>query len=160
MEKPYAELSEPEKLARLKQYAEGFNASETLKFFGVRIEFPDTEHVRAVIDPVLDGHRGGLGSQALNGGVLAGLFDLTIGVCAALVDPAKKSATIQLAVQFERPVVGERISAEARIDRAGGTNIFASAQVFDEAGQVCARAQGIVRISRSRWDKAGSPAVN
>src|SRR5699024_6548403 len=97
---------------------------------------------------------------AINGGVLAALFDLSIGVCGALVDPGRRSATIQLSMNFERPVTGDRIHAEAKIDRAGGTNIFASAVIFDESGQPCARAQGVVRISRSGWQNGASPAVN
>lgn len=156
----YAELSEVEKLERLKTYADGFNQSETLKFFGVRVEFPDSARARAVIDPVQPGHRGGLGSQAINGGVLAALFDLVIGICGALVDPAQRSATIQLSMSFERPVVGARVWAEASIDRAGGSSIFASAVIYDAQDQACARAQGVVRISRERWQNPGSPAVN
>lgn len=156
----YAELEEAEKLKRLAVYADGFNQSETLGLFGVRIEFPDTRRVRAIIDEVRPGHRGGLGSDAINGGVLAALFDLTIGVCGALVDPARRSATLQLSMNFERPVTGDRVTAEAHIDRAGGTNLFASAVIFDAAGQACARSQGVVRLSRSAWANAGSPAVN
>jgi hypothetical protein len=37
------------------------------------------DRVRAVIDPVLPVHRGGIGTEAVNGVVLAGLFDLVIG---------------------------------------------------------------------------------
>jgi|SRR5690554_381518 len=159
-EMAYAELPEAEKLKRLAAYADGFNQSATLGLFGVRIEFPDTQRVRAIIDEVRPGHRGGLGSDAINGGILAALFDLTIGVCGALVDPARRSATIQLSMNFERPVTGDRITAEAHIDRAGGTNLFASAVIFDAAGEVCARGQGVVRLSRSGWANAGSPAVN
>jgi uncharacterized protein (TIGR00369 family) len=156
----YADLPESEQLKRLEAYADGFNRSETLGLFGVRIEFPDTRRVRAVIDDVRPGHRGGLGSEAINGGVLAALFDLTIGVCGALVDPSRRSATIQLSMNFERPVTGNRITAEASLDRAGGANLFASSVIYDEAGQACARGQGVVRISRSGWANGGSPAVN
>jgi len=147
----------PEQLAL---YAEGFNASQTLALFEVHIDFPTTELVRATIDPVKPGHRGGLGSDAVNGGVLAALFDLTIGVSAALVDPARRSATMQLSMQFERPVRGDKVIAEAWVNRAGRTNIFSGAHIKDENGQVCAHGQGVVRLSSQTWQQGGTPAVN
>lgn len=72
----------PEQLAR---YAAAFNESETLKHFGVKVGFPDPETCEVVLDPVQQSQRGGLGSDAVNGGVLAAIFDLVIGCAPALV---------------------------------------------------------------------------
>ncbi|MHB8879714.1 MAG: hypothetical protein ACYC8T_39000 [Myxococcaceae bacterium] len=56
---------------QLARYAELFNASLSLNHFGVRLSFPDTETVRVDLSPVRPEHRGGLGTDAVNGGVLA-----------------------------------------------------------------------------------------
>ena len=66
-------------LDSLRALGDMWNASASMKHFGARLEFERVDRVRAVIDPVLPVHRGGLGTDAVNGVVLAGLFDLAIG---------------------------------------------------------------------------------
>lgn len=147
-------------LELLSRYADQFNRSETLKFFGVQIAFPSLEHLEVRLDSIRDEHRGGLGTTAVNGGVLAAIFDLAIGCTAALVDPTRRSATMQLSMSFERPVFGNSLRAEGRIDSARKLVLFSSAQIFDSAGIECARCQGVVRISNLPWQSGQSPAVN
>ncbi len=144
----------------LERYSKSFNKSETLAFFNTRVEFPDVYRVQAIIDELKSGHMGGMGKMAaVNGGVLAALYDLVVGCSAALVDPARRSATIQLSMNFERPVTGDEIIAEATVDRAGKTLVFSSARILDGQGRVCSHGQGVVRMSKRGWDN-GSPAVN
>ncbi len=147
----------PELLAR---YAERFNASRTMRFLGVTIDFPAGDRVRATMAEIRPEHRGGLGSEAVNGGVLAAVFDLVIGCTPALLDPTRRSATMQLSMSFLRPVTGDSFRAEAWIDRAGTRTIFASAQILDARGDLCARAQGLSKISKLPWSNKGTPAVN
>ena len=146
----------PEQLAR---YAEHFSNSAALKAFGVRVSFPDGDRVHAVIDPVRPEQRGGLGMEAVNGGVLAAMFDLVIGCAGALVDPTKRTATMQLSMSFERPVLGHKLLAVAKIDSAGKTTLFASAHIEDEDGKVCARCQGLVKLSQVPWKSGVSPGI-
>jgi uncharacterized protein (TIGR00369 family) len=143
----------------LDAYARGFNRSATLRFFGVELDFPDERTVRCRLD-VRDDHRGGLGSDAINGGILAAIFDLAIGCTAALVDPGRRSATVQLSMNFEQPVRGGKLVALGRIDRAGGSTAFSSATIEDERGVICARAQGVVRLSREPWAAGSHPGIN
>lgn len=134
------------------RYARAFNESEVLGMFGIEIQFPDLETVEAVIDEARPGHMGGLGDhQAINGGVLAALYDLVLGCSAALVDPRRRSATVQLSMNFERPVLGSEVRARAKVDRAGRTLVFSSAEILDGRGEVCSRATGVVRISQKLW---------
>ncbi len=144
----------------LARYAERFNRSGTLKFFGARVAFPSREHLEVRLDSIRPEHRGGLGTSAVNGGVLAAIFDLAIGCTPALLDPTRRSATMQLSMSFERPVFGNSLRAEARIDSARKLVLFASARVFDAEGIECARCQGVVRISNLPWQSGESPAVN
>jgi uncharacterized protein (TIGR00369 family) len=140
-------------------YANSFNESLTLRFFGARVEFPTVDRVRVVL-PVKPDHRGGLGSEAVNGGIIASIFDLTISCTSALVDPRRRSATIQLSMNFERGLRGAVVVGDGWIDRAGGTTMFSSAEIKDESGQVCARCQGILRMSESHWENGVSPSIN
>lgn len=147
----------PEQLAR---YADHFNKSETLRYFGVKISFPaGGEICRCVLDPILPPHRSGLGTEAVNGGVLAAIFDLALGAAAALVDPVRRSATIQLSMSFMRPVTGNSFRVDAVVDRAGKRALFTSATLYDEKDTPCARAQGVVQLGDGNWP-GDSPAVN
>lgn len=157
MSTPRAPRPTPEQLAR---YAELFNASETMKHFGVRIHFPDAETVEAVLDPIQPSQRGGLGSDAVNGGVLAALFDLTIGCAPATIDPTRRSATVQLSMNFMRGVRGDKLVARGRVDRAGSTLIFCSSEILDAKGELCATCTGMVRLSELKWASGESPAIN
>lgn len=147
----------PEQLAR---YAEKFNQSLTLKAFGARLSFPDQETVEVLIDPIRPEQRGGLGTDAVNGGVLAAMFDLVIGCTPALLDPTRRTATVELSMHFMRAVGGQRLRARAKVDRAGEVLCFSSAQILDDQGQVCATAHGIARRSEQKWAGGDSPAVN
>jgi uncharacterized protein (TIGR00369 family) len=139
-------------LDSLRALAELWNAAPAMKHFGARLEFTRVDRVRAVIDPVLPIHRGGLGTDAVNGVVLAGLFDLVIGTVGWLTRPDTRSATVNLSMSFFRPTHGDRVSAEARLVRGGMHLIFASAEIFDGEGKVSARCDGTCAIALGKAD--------
>jgi uncharacterized protein (TIGR00369 family) len=145
---------------QLDRYAELFNQSQSLRFFGVRVSFPEGRKCVVTLPEVRSEHLGGLGTSAINGGIIAALFDLVIGCTPALLDPTKRCATLQLSMSFQRPLTGNNVRAEAEIDSYGKNTLFASARVLDAEGQVCARAQGVVRLSTIPWASGESPAVN
>ncbi|WP_224365740.1 PaaI family thioesterase [Hyalangium versicolor] len=145
---------------QLDRYAELFNKSQTLSFLGCRVSFPEGRKVVVSIPEVGPQHLGGLGTSAINGGIIAALFDLVIGCTPALLDPTRRCATLQLSMSFQRPLTGKTVRAEAEIDSYGKNTLFASARVLDGENQVCARAQGVVRISTLPWASGESPAVN
>jgi uncharacterized protein (TIGR00369 family) len=145
---------------QLDRYAEQFNQSQTLRFFGVRLSFPEGRKAVVTLPEIRPEHRGGLGTSALNGGIIAALFDLAIGCTPALLDPTRRCATLQLSMSFQRPVMGHTVRVEAEIDSHGKNTLFASARILDDQGTVCARAQGVVRLSTLRWASGESPAIN
>ena len=147
----------PQQLAR---YAELFNASQTMKHFGVKIHFPDADTVIARLDPIRPEQRGGLGSDAVNGGVLAAMFDLCIGCAPATIDPTRRSATVQLSMNFMKGVRGDVLIAKGRVDRAGNVLVFCSAEIRDGEGNLCATGTGLVRLSEMKWAQGESPAIN
>jgi uncharacterized protein (TIGR00369 family) len=136
----------------LRALAEMWNASPSMKHFGAKLDFERVDRVRAVIDPVLDIHRGGLGTDAVNGVVLAGLFDLVVGTVGWLTRPDTRSATVTLAMSFYRPTRGNRIVAEARLIRAGMNLVFAAAEIFDGEGKATARCEGTCAIALGKSD--------
>ena len=129
-----------------------WNASPAMRHFGARLEFERVDRVRAVIDPVLPVHRGGLGTDAINGVVLAGLFDLVIGTVGWLTRPDTRSATVHLAMSFFRPTRGDRLVAEARVVRSGLNLVFAAAEIFDAEGRPTARCDGTCAIALGKPD--------
>ena len=141
-------------LASLRALGEIWNVSPPMKHFGARLEFERVDRVRAVIDPVLPVHRGGLGTDAVNGVVLAGLFDLVVGTVGWLTRPETRSATVNLAMSFFRPTRGDRVVAEARLVRAGLNLVFAAAEILDAEGRVTARCDGTCAIAFGKSDVA------
>jgi uncharacterized protein (TIGR00369 family) len=139
-------------LDSLRALGKMWNASASMQHFGARLDFERVDRVRAVIDPVLPVHRGGMGTEAVNGVVLAGLFDLVIGTVGWLTRPDTRSATVNLAMSFFRPTHGDRIAAEARLVRGGMNLIFASAEIFDGEGRVSARCDGTCAIALGKTD--------
>src|SRR3954449_5560493 len=97
---------------QLETYARRFNENIALQAFGLRMDPPGNDRVIIRLDPILPPHRGGLGTSAVNGGVLAAIFDLAIGSTPALIDPTRRTATMQLSISFEKPVHGDRLSCE------------------------------------------------
>jgi len=141
-------------LASLRALGEIWNGSPPMKHFGARLEFERVDRVRAVIDPVTVVHRGGLGTDAVNGVVLAGLFDLVIGTVGWLTRPETRSATVNLSMSFFRPTRGDRVVAEARLVRSGLNLVFAAAEVLDAEGRVTARCDGTCAIALGKTDVA------
>ncbi|MBN1210096.1 MAG: PaaI family thioesterase [Myxococcaceae bacterium] len=145
---------------QLDRYAELFSQSHPLRHLGVRVAFPEGRKVVITLPEVRPEHRGGLGTTAVNGGIIAALFDLVIGCTPALLDPTRRCATLQLSMNFLRPLTGDTVRGEAEIDSHGKNTLFASARLLDAEGNVCARAQGVVRLSTLPWASGESPAVN
>ncbi|HKA36998.1 MAG TPA: PaaI family thioesterase [Thermoanaerobaculia bacterium] len=141
-------------LESLRALAATWNDSPPMKRLGARLEFERVDRVRAVIDPVMPYHRGGMGTDAVNGPVLAGLFDLVIGTVGWLSRPDTRSATVTLSMTFLRPTRGSRVLVEGRLLRAGTNLTFAAAEVLDENGEVTARCDGTVAVAHGKFESS------
>jgi uncharacterized protein (TIGR00369 family) len=148
-EKPFSETYGT--LAALRVLADAWNASPPMQRLGARLDFQRVDRVRAVIDPVQLYHRGGMGTDAVNGVILAGLFDLAIGTVGWLTRPDTRSATVSLAMTFLKPTRGDRVAVEAELLRAGTNLTFASAEIFDGDDKVTARCDGTVAVALGRY---------
>lgn len=148
LEKPFSDSFAS--LEALRTLAETWNGSPPMRQLGARLEFNRVDRVRAVLDPVQPFHRGGMGTEAVNGAVLAGLFDLAIGTVGWLTRPETRSATVSLSMMFFRPTLGDRISVEGRLLRSGMNLIFAAAEIFDGKGEVTARCDGTCAVAQGK----------
>ena len=126
--------------------AERWNEHHAMHHLGARVDLLDPAVVQLTVDPVREYHRGGLGTEAVNGVVMAGMFDLAIGLVGHLAALRRRVGTVQLNIQYLRPVHGDRFEVMGRLVRSGRTLVFATADLLDQEGAICARCDGIAAI--------------
>lgn len=136
-------LAEPER----KEFEDLWNSHAGMRHMGARVDLSTPGEVRCVVDPIQPFHRGGLGTEAVNGAVIAGIFDLVIGLSGYVHTRGRRAGVAQISVQFLRPVLGTRFETVARATRAGINLVFSTAELVDERGVVCARCDGIVAVA-------------
>ncbi len=132
--------------AELDAFATAWSDNAVLRYLGIRMSFPGGTQAVVDLPSVLPHQRGGKGTDAVNGGVLAMIFDFALGATALLAPPLRRNATCQLSIDFMKGVRGNSVRAIAEVDRATRTILFSSARLFDEQGVLCARASGLVSL--------------
>lgn len=137
-----------------------WNGHPGMKHLGALVDLSSPGMVRAVLDPIKPHHRGGLGTEAVNGSTIAGMFDLVIGLAGYLHTRGRRAGVAQLNIQFLRPVEGDRFQVVGWPTRVGRNLVFASAELRDQNGSVCALCSGIVAVSgRAHGERAESVAL-
>ena len=132
--------------AELDSFAAAWSASGPLRFLNMTMSFPEGDRVLIDLPEVLPAQRGGKGSDAINGGILAAMFDFAIGATALLAPPLRRNATVHMSIDYQRAVRGNSARCIARLDRATRALAFASAEILDEHGTACSRATGLVSL--------------
>lgn len=122
--------------------AEAFNESPQVKHHGIRVNLDDPTKPRVILDPVTDSHRGGIGSSAVNGAVIAAMFDLAIGLLGARFWTEGLAATATLNIQYLRPALADSVTVLAECGEVTSKRIFGSAKLVGPDGTVFAQAQG------------------
>jgi uncharacterized protein (TIGR00369 family) len=146
--------------ASRREFENQWNSSKAIQHLGISIALGDDDLVRVKLDPVLEYHRGGLGTAAVNGVVMSGLCDLAVGIVGVLNGGGERVGTASLGIQFVRPLNGNKAIAEGRLVRAGSTMIFARVEIKDEKGVVCVTCDGIVGVTRKKIDQSESKNPN
>jgi uncharacterized protein (TIGR00369 family) len=81
------------------------------------------------------------GGGVVQGGVITQIADAAMGMSlATLQDDGEWNTTIELKINFIRPVVSGRIRAVGRVVDMRNTLLFSEADVLDEQGRLVARA--------------------
>ena len=85
------------------QWQQDFNALPAMVAFGIKLNISDDTVVKVILAEILPQHLGGLGSDYVNGAVVAGLFDASLGVAGAvhyLGRPARLNCRSSLSAQY------------------------------------------------------------
>jgi uncharacterized protein (TIGR00369 family) len=127
-----------------------WNNHITVKSLGVKIDLSNDDFIKIVLDNPKPVHRGGIGTDAINGGILSALFDLSVGLIAIVNSENHRVATIQLNINFLKPVKGNFLVVQARLIKKGKNLIFGRAEIFDEKGDLCAYCDGISGLDKSK----------
>ena len=105
--------------AQRAEMAAQWNQHPGMQHLGATLDLSLPGLVRATIDPLQPFHRGGLGTDAVNGAVIAGMFDLVIGLAGYLHTRGRRAGVAQLSIQFLRPVEGDRLHVGVEDDGIG-----------------------------------------
>lgn len=113
-------------------------AAPYLHLIGVKLEKVEPGSVKICIE-----NCGQLKQQAgiVHGGAIASLLDTSSALSVfTLLDEGQSSTTVNLTIHYLRPIAKGKITAIGKVIRAGRKVITVSAEVFDEAGKLCATA--------------------
>lgn len=127
----------------LAAFQERFNRIPAMAYMGCTLDLSRPPLVRVHLPEVQTHHRGGMGTDAVNGAVLAGLGDCALGVAGVLQLGAERSGTVEMSIKFLRPTVGHSVVAYAVALKRGGSLVFTEAELYSE-GKLCAVATGMV----------------
>jgi uncharacterized protein (TIGR00369 family) len=106
---------------------------------------------RAVLEMAIDErHHNPMGT--LHGGIYCDLADATMGYAyAATLGEGETFTTVELKINFFRPMREGRLRAEAHVVRAGSTLGYVECNVKDDKGKLIARAASTcMKLSESR----------
>jgi len=131
---------------QLDSFLEAFNRLPAVTHSGAFVSTHGEHLVCVELPRIEDHHQGGLGTRAVNGAVVSGLFDCALGVAGLLQFPGKRCGTTELSVKFLRPVLGEQVRVYAATIKAADNLAFVEGMLFSGTA-LCATASGMVGTS-------------
>lgn len=137
--------------AERQRWQERMNGLPGMRLIGAALDLSDAAVVRLTLSEVREEHLGGLGTRAVNGAVIAGLFDTALGVAGTLQFPGQRAGTIELAVKLMRPALEAPLEVLGIAVRRTSHLAFTEAELH-AGGRRCASATGIVAIASSPKD--------
>ena len=86
----------------------------------------------------------------VQGGFVAAMLDDTMGpALVSMTDGACIPSSLDMNVSFLRPVKPGRVIGRGRVVKLGKSLAFLEAELFDEAGELLARATSTARVTRT-----------
>ena len=119
-----------------------FNSSLQLKQMNIRIDLSNPKTPTVYIDQVQEMHRGGIGTDAVNGAVIAMLADLAIGLLGLAHYAEGMTATSSLTIHYVKPLLAQKVIVKAEQTEVIGKRVFGVAKVMNEKEEVCSYANG------------------
>ena len=89
-------------------------------------------------------------ADRLHGGVLFSLLDTALGrAVVSALEEGRGSTTIESKINFFRPVLEGRLTADARVLNRGRRTAYAEGEIRDAEGRLVARATGTFMLTES-----------
>lgn len=138
----------------LEHHEQAFGQFFLAKLLGFEIRYPNDDACQVEF-PVLDFMYNPQGS--LHGGIIALAMDVSMGhLLNHLQGPG---ATLEMKVQFLRPVRGGRAVATGRVLRRGNTVAFLESRLTDQDGELAAMATSTWKTSAAAARRADDAAA-
>jgi acyl-coenzyme A thioesterase PaaI-like protein len=125
-----------------KEIEKFFNASGQLKQMLIRVDLSNPTAPLVFIDKVTEIHQGGIGTEAVNGAVIAMLTDLAISLLGITHFAEGMTATSNLNINYVKPLIATKVIVKTQQTEVIGKRIFGIARVMNEKEEVCAYATG------------------
>jgi len=138
----------PLDLAARRAFAARMNGLASIRVAGAAFDLDDTHVLRLRLAEVAEHHLGGLGTRAVNGAVIAGLFDAALGVAGTAQFLPQRAGTVELSIKLMRPAFEAPLEVLAITLKHSPHLAFTEAELYAE-GKRCAVASGIVAIASS-----------
>lgn len=145
MSRPAAERS---------QWQDTFNRLPAAQHYGFRVDLTDPQFVAIHLGEIQPWHRGGLGTAAVNGAVIAGMFDIGLGLAGTQQYPQRPTGTIDLSIKLMKPTLGPQVVLYAWAVEKRTHVVFVEAEVHDSSNGVSVVGQGLVAASATLEHKA------
>jgi acyl-coenzyme A thioesterase PaaI-like protein len=129
-----------------------WNGKPFMRWAGLRVVSASSGSACVDLE-VQDHHRGGGGTSAINGAILAYMHDVVQGVAlSSIFEPAvQRMATLHLNVEYPKLLLCETTArVEARVLRMGQSIAFCESEFRDKRGDVCSRSTATYHIKRRR----------
>ena len=127
-------------------WAGRMNALPAMRTMGAALDLADEAIVAMRLETVAAHHLGGLGTKAVNGGVIAGLFDGALGVAGVLQFAGQRAGTVELSIKLMRPAFEAPLVVHGICVRRTAHLAFTEAALYAD-GRLCAAASGIVAVA-------------
>ena len=116
-----------------------FNEVPYWNILGIKVEEMAEGYARVAvpIEPRMNNKEG-----ALHGGVLSALSDTAVGVAMyTVIEPGERPVTVELNINYLKPVESDQAIAEARIVSRGRTIAVGDVDVTDKSGRLIAKSR-------------------
>lgn len=128
-----------------------WNAKPFMRWAGLRVTH--AHDGRATMELIVgEENRGGGGTRAVNGAILAYMHDVIQGVAiTSLAGPSLiRMATLHLNIEYPRLLVAEHVAiVTASVLRLGRSVAFCDSEFRDAEGHVCSRSSGTYHVKRA-----------
>lgn len=145
-------------------------AMPIIDHLGGSLDLSDPRIVRLALATRTQAHEGGLGTDALNGAIIAGLLDCAMSVTGILHLRGRTCGTVQMSIQFMKPVRRAYPVVECVAMRRSSNVVFVEARLIEGRGRCSVLATGVVgaatlarrasgRDGRSNWSERAALAA-